>query len=284
MTGPADILSGRSLAYGLASLGTMAARPNFELQFNILQNSIIERINREIEKVNENSTERIDAFLLSSQRKLDLFKVNIETFQFFNNRNAWAVPELKTKLDTLDAALSTIPSPDTAKFDAALSQINEIVGLLYSPNGYVVGISLDDGITALRRDGLINVTRNGEKIKVTSYSQFVDGVEAGNAISKARTQLDVIYNNVILKAESAEILHVMTAENLTSVSFQIEVTKTAAQAEKAQEMTKLRESYGRLLNSISLAFESNQALAEQMGRALFDPNHIDAGSAVNIIT
>ncbi len=284
MVGISDIFSSRSAAYGIANVGTMSSRPSFELQFNILQNSIIERINKEIEKVNESSTENVDAFLLHSQRKLEIFSENLDNFRFFNSRNAWTIPELQTKLAELETARGTLPSPDTAAFNNTLDKINAIVGNMQVPNGYVVGISLDDGINAIRRDGLINVTRNGVVERVTSYSQFTDATEAYNAITAAQSKLDVSYNSVLLKAESGEKLRVMTQRNLTSVSFQIESARTAAEAEKAAELVKLREEYGRLLNSISLAFESNQAMAEHMSRSLFDPNKVDSGSVMNLFT
>ena len=284
MVGIPDILSGRSAAYGIANLGTMSSRPNFELQFNIMQNSIIERINKEIEKVNENSAESVDAFLLHSERKLGIFADNLDNFRAINTHNAWTIPDLMTKLDTLEAARTNFPAPDTAKFDATMAQINAAVATMQVPNGYAIGISLDDGINAIRRDGLINVTRNGVVERVTSYSQFTDATEAYNAIVAARSKLDVAYNNVLIKASVAEKMRVTTEQNLTSVSFQIEAAKTAAEAEKTTELVKLREEYGRLLNSISLAFESNQAMAEHMSRSLFDPNKVDSGSVMNLFT
>ncbi len=284
MVGIPDLFSGRSVAYGLASLGTMSSRPDFEMQFNILQNSIIERINKEIEKVNESSTENVDVFLLHSQRKLEIFSENLNNFRFFNGRNAWTIPDLQTKLDTLESARATFPAPDAARFDATLAEINAAVGNMQVPNGYTIGIPLDDGIGAIRRDGLINVTRGGAVERVTSYSQFTDATEAYDAIVAARAKLNTTYNSVLLKVESGEKLRVMTQQNLTSVSFQIESARTAAEAEKAAELIKLKEQYGRLLNSISLAFESNQAMAEYMSRSLFDPNKVDSGSVMNLFT
>ena len=284
MVGIPDLFNSRSAAYGLANLGTASSRPNFELQFNILQNSIIERINKEIEKINESSTENVDAFLLSSQRKLEIFSENLDNFRFFNSRNAWTIPDLRTKLDTLETARSAIPAPDQATFNATLAEINAAVGNMQAPNGYAVGIALDDGVGAIRRDGLVNVTRNGVVERVTSYSQFTDATEAYNAIVAARSKLDVSYNSVLIKATAAEKIRVMTEQNLTSVSFQIEAARTAAEAEKSAELIKLREEYGRLLNSISLAFESNQAMAEHMSRSLFDPNKVDSGSVMNLFT
>lgn len=282
MVGAPDILSDVSFASAFGGLANVSTRPSFEFQFNALQNSVIDRINKEIEKVNEASSENtVDAFLLLSQRKLETFTENLDTFRFFNSRNAWTIPDLKTKLGELQTASG---NGDAATFDSILAQVNDAVGNMQVPNGTTIGIYIADGITAIRRDGLLNVDRAGVTTKITAYSQFTDNAEAQASISAAITRLDNSYNSVILKAEAAEKLRVMTASKLTSVSFQIEAARTAAEAEKAAELAKLREDYGRLLNSISLAFEVNQAAAEQLGKGLFNADDVEPGSVMNLFT
>ena len=281
MVGAPDILSGRSVAYGLANLSTIAARPNFELQFSTLQNSIIDRLNQEIATVNEKSRESVDAFLVLSQKKLQTFQVNVDSFIVTNSRNAWTLSDLVTKLDSLQSALN---AADTATFNTLLRQINENVGKMAVPKGATIGISLDDGITAIRRDGLINVTRSGAKARVTNYSQFANNAEAQAAITSARATLTTSLNAVLIRAEVAETLRQVTDKNLTATFLQIEATKTAKEAELASELTKLRGKYAQFLNALSLAFESNQAMAEQLGKGLFSPNSIDPGSVLNIFS
>ncbi len=281
MVGIPDIFSGRSLASGLSSLSTVASRPNFELQFSNLQNTIIDRLNKEIEAVNESSRESVDAFLLQSQKKLQKFQSNLDSFTFANSRNAWALGELVDRLDALESARA---ASDTANFNIELNKINAIVGNLGVPNGAVVGIFVDDGITAIRRDGLINVTRAGAKVRVTDYSQFTNDAEAQTAIATARTTITTSLNAVLSRAEAAEKLRQVTDKNVTATSLQIEATKTAKDAELAVELSKLREKYGQLLTALSLAFESNQSMAEQLGRGLFDANRIDPGSVLNIFS
>ena len=282
MVGAPDILSNTSFAAAFGGLANRAARPNFELQFNILQNAVIDRINKEIEAANEASSEnRVDAFLLLSKRKLETFTENLDRFRFFNARNAWTIPDLKTKLGELQTAST---AGDAAAFDAILTQVNNAVGNMPVPNGTTVGIYIGDGIQAIRRDGLLNVDRLGVTTKITAYSQFTGDAEAQAAISAALTRLDNSYNSVIIKADSAEKIRVMTEKQLVSVSFQIEAARTAAAADKAVELAKLRESYGRLLNALSLAFEVNQAAAEQLGKGLFNADNIEPGSVMNLFT
>lgn len=281
MVGAPDILVGRSVAYGLASLSRLASRPNFELQFSNLQNTVINRLNTEIEAVNERSRESVDAFLVLAEKKLNTFQVNLDTFTIANSRNAWTLADLVTKLDQLESARA---AADTATFNTVLGQINENVGRMAVPNGAAVGIFLDDGVTAIRRDGLINVTRSGAKVRVTAFSQFTDTAEAQTAITNARATLTTSLNAVLARAEAAEKLHQVTDKNLAATFLQIEATKTAKEAELATELTKLREKYAHFLTALSLAFESSQAMAEQLSKGLFDPNKIDPGSVLNLFT
>ncbi|MCC7015710.1 MAG: hypothetical protein IT564_00705 [Rhodospirillales bacterium] len=281
MVGIPDIFAGRSFAYGLANLSTLAGRPNFELQFNILQNTVIDRLNEEIAAVNESSRESVDAFLVLSQKKLQTFQANLDSFIFSNSHNAWTLSELVDQLDQLQSALD---ASDTATLNTVLGKINEVVGKMAVPNGAVVGIFLDDGITAIRRDGLINVTRAGAKVRVADYSQFTDAAEAQTAIDNARATITTSLNAVLARAEAAERLRQLTDKNLTATLLEIEGAKTAREAELASALTKLREKYAQFLNALSLAFESNQALAEQLSKGLFDPNKVDPGSVLNIFS
>ena len=81
----------------------------------------------------------------------------------------------------------------------------------------------------------------------------------------------------------AENIRENTAKNIRATILQIEAARIAEQADKANEVAKIREEYGQLLNALSLAFESSQVFADQLGQKLFDPNAVPAGSVVNIL-
>ena len=96
-------------------------------------------------------------------------------------------------------------------------------------------------------------------------------------------QIANIASVLLLKAEGAENIRENTDKNLKSTILQIEATLIADQADKANEIAKIRDEYGQLLNALSLAFETSQTFADQLGQRLFDPNAVPAGSAVNIL-
>ena len=67
MVGPAGIFSLDSFAKGYANTATMASRPQFELAFNSLQNTVIDRLNAKVKEVtaDDGLINDIDPFLLS---------------------------------------------------------------------------------------------------------------------------------------------------------------------------------------------------------------------------
>ncbi len=281
MVNISSLFSGKSFASGFANTSLMANKPNFELQFNMLQNTIIDRLNEKIEAVtaDDKLVNTIDPFLVSEQKKLLRFERDIRGFIFQNGRNINATGELVRQLNKMDSALS---SNDTDAFNTALESVNSTVSKMTVTNGTTVGIVIDDGINAIRRDGLVKFDDSGTPKKATSFSDFADTSEAQTAVANALTKAATIGDVTLLKAEGAEVLRQRTSKNLKSTILQIEAVQVADLAEKTAEITKLREEYSQLLNAVSLAFDSSQVLSEQLSSALFDPNAVPSGSVVNL--
>lgn len=282
MVGEAGILSGSSFAKTFASTQLQASRPNFEIQFNNLQNAIIDRLNDKVVAAQADSEleNQIDVFLLAEEKKLLRFENDLAGFAFNNGRNINAVGELARQLTDLGDALD---GGDTDTFDNVLSKINEIVSKTTVTNGISVGIYISDGIENIRRDGLLTFDDGGTETKATSFSDFADNAEAEAAITSALAEVSKIAEVLLLKAEGAEVLREKTAANLNSTILQIQAAQVAEEAVKAAEIGKLRDEYAQLLNTLSLAFESSQAISDSLATALFSPNAVPAGSAVNIL-
>ena len=283
MVGSADIVSGGNFAKGFANAATIAGRPQFELAFNVLQNTIIDRINSRVEEVtaDDGLQNNIDPFLVSSQKRLQRFQTDLSDFTFDNSRNINAAGGLAQHLDDLQTALT---NNNTEDFNAILTEINSAIGNTHVSNGTTVGIYIDDGITKLRREGLVSTTDGGgTTIAATSRSDFASDAEAQAAIDAAESQIANIASVLLLKAEGAENIRETSDKNLRSTILQIEAALIAEETEKANELAKIREEYSQLLNSLSLAFESSQAVADQLGEKLFNPDAVPAGSAVNIL-
>jgi hypothetical protein len=282
MVGIADLFSGTSFAQNLVRTNAAVSRPNFELQFNIMQNTIIDRLNDKIAEITADDglqNDKIDVFLLNSAKKLNSFQQGIEKFIFENTGNANGVSSISERLDQLDAALD---AGDTDAFNTALGKVNETTGLLTVTDGSTVGIYSNDGIQKLRNSGVVRFDNGGTTTKATSLSDFADTAAARTAVSNARTETSNVIMGLILKAEGAEVVRKNTSTRLDSTLLQIEVARIADEADKATEIAKLREEYGQLLNAISLAFESSQTLTEQLGAKLFEPPELQSGSVINL--
>ena len=108
-------LDNRGLGEALASVASRAARPAFEIGFNSLQNTIIDRINKKIEKIQNEPVNNIDAFLLLEQKRLNRVLPFVERYQTDNTNNRFRVAAALDKLDEL-SSLSTLG--DEAGFNA----------------------------------------------------------------------------------------------------------------------------------------------------------------------
>ncbi|MEK9751710.1 MAG: hypothetical protein VW338_00660 [Rhodospirillaceae bacterium] len=279
-----DLFSGASVSQALYRNATLVGRPNFELQFNVLQNTIIERLNQKIAEAgadDELQNSRVDVFLANAAKKLTGVQQGIEIFIFENARNVNVVSSLSDKLDQLDTALD---GGDTAAFNTVLGKLNETAGYLKVTDGSSAGIFTEDGVYKLRSRGVVRLDNAGTTAKATAYSDFADATAARQAVSAARAELGNVAAALLAKHEGAEAIRVNVSKNLNKTLLQIQAAQIADQASKAQEIAKLREEYGQLLYALSLAFESSQFLTEQLGAKLFEPPELDSGSVINIFT
>ena len=282
MVGTVDIFGGASIAQALVRTATLASRPNFELQFNQLQNAVIDRLNKKIEEVSADDglvNGKVDIHLLNEKKRLLKFGENVDNFIFDNSRNINGVNGLIGHLTNLSTALT---DNNTTKFNSVLSKINETLGNLHLSNGIAVGIVIPDGIHEIRRDGLVNYDNGGTTTKATSRSDFADDAAASAAISAAQTKAARILETLVFKAEGAAVVQDKAAKNLNGTLLEIQAALVAKDADKALAISKVRDQYAQLLNTLSLAFESNQALTDKLATGLFEDPYIDTGSVVSI--
>lgn len=142
VTNPGDMLSSLSIA---------SARPQFELAFNQLQNSVLKRLNDKItETQNAPKNEGLNANLQRELKKLERMTpvVNAYTQEVITSRAH--VEQIQEKL--YDMVVSA--GNDAASFDTQLAFINDQVNRVITPNGSGVNIYSDDGIPAFRSAGL----------------------------------------------------------------------------------------------------------------------------------
>ena len=282
MVGTIDLFRSNNIAQSLVRNATLAARPNFELQFNQLQNAVIDRLNKTIKEVSADDglvKGKVDTHLLNEEKRLTRFGGNVDNFIFDNSRNINGVNGLIGQLTELSTALT---NNDTTKFNSVLTKINETLGKLHLSNGIAVGIVIPDGIHEIRRDGLISFDNAGTTTKATSRSDFADDAAASAAILTAQTKAARILETLVFKAEGALVVQEKSAKNLNATLLEIQAALVAGEADKAIAIGKVRDQYAQLLNTLSLAFESNQALTDKLATGLFEDPSFDSKSVVSI--
>lgn len=282
MVGVFDLFSGNSFAKGFAKSSIASVRPTMELQFNQVQNALIGRLNDEIEAATADdglANNNFDVFLDRQKKKLALFQGNLERFLFDNGRNALSAEGALEKLDALSTALA---ANDTTAFNSALNDVNFIVENFHQTNGIVVGINVDDGLAAVQTDGLVTYDNGGVATKATSRSDFVDDAAASAAITAATDKMTQILTVLLLRQDSAETIRSSTATKLNALVLEIDAAQVSKETDKLNSIARLREKYGQLLQSLSLAYESNTAMAERISASLFDAGDVQPGSVMNL--
>lgn len=282
MAGIADIYSGGDFSAGFAQTAQSAVRPNLEYQVNILQNAVIKRLNEKISAVNadkelKNST--LDAYLSSQKKKLSAFSFQTEKYIFDNGRNMITADALTTKLNDLSAALA---ANDTTTFNQVLKSINQVTDMMTQANGMPIGIVVDDGVSKIQSPGLVQYNNAGTQTRATQRSDFATDADATAAINQAFNELGTTSQVLSFNQDAAENLRSKTQGKLNSTILQLEAVRVANDAEKANEVEKLRRQYSQFLNAISLSYESNAALTEKLSSSLFGPLDIQPGSVMNL--
>lgn len=244
-----------SLAFGIANANTLAARPNFELAFNVLQNTVISRLNKEIEKLNNEPVNNVDAFLLLEQKRLSRVLPFVQTYQANNDSNRFRAASILDKLDILDL---DVLLADSTHFDATLAEANQFASEFLPVDGSAIGIFALDGFEQIARDGL----------GINAYASYADDAARLAAINSARTRVQAALDIANINAETAFDFRQRTESKIIKLDAQISATRAANRAEKVAEIEKLRQQYAQTLNAISLAFEVAQARSEALGKNL----------------
>lgn len=265
-------LSTTGLAEALGNLGNVSARPKFEVAFNAMQNTVIERLNKEIAKVQDEPVNNIDAFLVLEQKRLNRVLPYVEQYQTDNTNNRYRAAAL---LDKLDGLYALAGFGDEEGYNSLLSEVNDLAAGFIRVDGSALGIFSNDGLWT-------DVAANG--LGLDSYASYPDTLSRLDAIETVQNKIQTALDVANLNADAADNFHSNVEEKLSTTALQIKATQAADQADKAKEIQKLRDKYAQLLNTISLAFETNQAQSEALNKSLLHTPDIPPGSVLNLFT
>lgn len=285
MSGIGSLFSGSHYGSPIADVAQASMRPTFELQFSLLQNQVIDRLNKEIEATN-GSGEKVDAFLLLEKARLDRVSEGMDKFRIDASRNHNLMADISDlMLEGGDAALSSAASGDSTDFDALLAKINTMADRLISLDGSTTGIMFEDGVRSIKNNGLVRYTDgSGASQKATSYADFATAADATTALSDAVDRLIGAQTLTDLKIETVVDMQGKVGERIIAASLDIQVAQSSGQAEKAKAVAGLRDKYAQMLNALSIGFEGAAAQSEYFAKHLLAPTEVDRGSVMNLFT
>lgn len=263
---------GSSVARSLGRLAIIAQRPNFELQFNILQNKLIDQLAQKIEKLDDTSVvNNVDVFLGLEQKRLQRLTPLIDQFK---NQTFMNLAITNGLIDDLDTLKTLAAGSDAAAFDTLLAKVDKELLSIRKVDGLAIGFNVRDGLLKVRDEGL----------GISSFSSYADATARQDAVTAASSKLE---NGVLVLLSNLDAINTFkesVGSKLASVSLQIETVQSANTGEKIAEIKKLREKHSQFLKSLSLAFEINQARAELLTEMVLEPPNIGKGTVLDIIT
>jgi hypothetical protein len=264
-------VSKTTFAQSFAATANLAARPNFEFAFNMLQNSVIDRLNKEITIKRSEVRASVTPEMLLKERELNRKYPLVQRYETDLLSNRYRAAQILDNLATL-RTLST--AGDQAGFDALRAQTEDLAKNFISIDGSTIGLNVDDGFRHIAATGL----------EIGTFASYADGTARQAAINAADTRVS---NGVTIANLNAEVVYDLRTKIETDIAaFQTQIAgiRAANEIEAGNAIEDLRRSYGRMLEGLSLAFEVAQERSRLLSRNLFFPAERTAGSPVNIIT
>ena len=261
-----------SVARTLGRLAVIAQRPNFELQFSILQNKLIDQLAEKIEKLNDKSiVNNVDVFLGLEKKRLQRLTPLIDRFK---NQTFMKMTITNGVIDNLGTLKTLASGSDATAFDNLLAKIDKELLSIRKVSGLAIGFNVRDGRGRVRDEGL----------GISDFNSYADATERNDAVSAALSKLESGVLVLLSNLDAINTFQESVGSKLLSVTLQIEAVQLADTGEKIAEIKKLQFKHSQFLNALSLAFEINQARAELLTEMLLEPPRVGKGTVLDIIT
>ena len=278
-----------NLGAALISIGQATARPNFELSFNQLQNTIIRRINNQIDKINQDTdNSRVIAKLEKDRNELVDEIPQLRTFLFGNEANRNRLLDLSPIVTSATAKFSEVDD-DTNLTAAEASDINSLKdqiverleGLYVIKHPGIADVNIIEKLTDLVAD------LNG----LTAVAGVVDAEGSGSPSNDNRSLLDKLAQAQIRVDVGAEVTqNTAYVTNGLILNFQKKVLQIGSELlgissadalRRSQEIADLRIQNANLLRAISISFEVSASFTDFIAQSL-SPQEVPPGSVLNL--
>jgi hypothetical protein len=255
-----------SVGYVLASLSAQTTRVAFEVQFNQMQNTVIRRLNDEIEKANAilPSEERRIEGLEKEKAKLAEALPVLQQYRDGVHNSQALLSRLRAQIAELIEALGPDDQVEPGEVELYLEKKQE-VKTLFDRIFAFAHEDVSDGEVVRR------VKAEGRKLldeKEPVVGTKEDNQELLDSLSTLAEHLDVAadvnYNNLVL----ANQLEQDTMAELAGIDADVTEVNVTQQAVKLKKVEELKARYAAFLQAISASFEVNQGIASSLTEAM----------------
>lgn len=239
-----------SFAASFANLGQLSVGPALELQFNIAQNTLLGRLNKDIATLQSGgtSTEGETAHL---RRRITSAGAKIAELEPYATRTAANESLVKSTLDRL-SELTALADPSTsADFDAKLQETLDILDKIQTAGNTPAGM-VNDGLRTLRAStvaGLQAIVTNG----FATPADVTSVTDAVNTLALALTDGLVMVELASDTATNAVTSFKRIKSEAEAKVLEIELAAKDALTKKIEDA---RDYYGRILSSLSYSLDA----------------------------
>lgn len=264
-----DNLAGQTLV----QLSQLAARPAFELQFNITQNQALARLDAKIQELQDTPV---------SNGRTALLKVRVAGYergiQEARDFKDLVATNRQTSSDTvafLTELRALADSSSVAEFDAKRDEILAALDKLRTATGNRLGAP--DGLAQIKADA----TAALEGLQHNNFASAADVQAALDTIDELSERLNVSLSIQTLNQGLADTRIRSQSRSLSDLEQRITDIEVNDRKAKIDEINALRDQTSRILTSVSLAFEGSQSLSGFVAQAVL-PQSIEPGSVLNL--
>ena len=262
-----------SVATSLVRLTQAAARPNFELQFNIAQNVELDRLDAKIAKFQESDFgQGKTALLRVKANRLERELEETKAYSATVKTNRLTVKDLQDQLDELRALADPTT---TAEFDSKRAEVLETLDKLLTARPGRLGAP--DGLADAKADGLAAI----EAILTNNFTTAADVQAAQDAIDAVRSDLDGSLTIIEINNTLSVNLIKTVDRSLDQAKLKIDDIEIAERKKQIDEIQELHARTATILTTISFAFEAAQAFTDSLQNSLL-PREIEPGSVLNL--
>ncbi len=270
-----------SIGATLASISQSSQAPSFEFTFNKMQNTIIRRLNEEVEAVQERGAvnrHRVTDLQRKGRQLIDQLPI-IQDYRVGNLLNVGQFQALTIEVEAAISALGaddTVTAAEVTAFETARDALVERIDRTYIyvhpdiVDGKVVQ-DLKDDLDTFKAFTAVTGTLSGDNAALVS--------DLNTLLNRSATALSTTQNTVTTALDFEQNINT----KLAGIEADITELTTLDIARKEAEIDDLRVDAANLLSAISLSFEVNNQFAQDLTDRL-KPIAPPAGSILNIFT